>query len=540
MSTTTYRDKVSSKLLATKSLQLQIAIDAAELGFWSWESTGKELVWSERCRELLGVPSGTAPHLETFINAIHPEDRGRVHMALDAALKKRESFSLDYRVLMPGGAVRALRNVGRGHSSTADGRRPALSGFLRDASVRVPTPPEVLPAGGDDQQTHSLLWAHCFSSSPDGMCVCDPATFSMTSVNGSFAALLGFRTAELLGKPMLSVCPESEHARILAAAGRADDAGSAALDTLHATRDGRHIGVELSLVSVRDAAGRVRHRIATVRSARGPANPLARDLVPGGNHKNVTWLRAARVTLDQAFGLAPESRSVAESAASLERIRMQVRALLSRLENRREYERVDLANTLRSDVLGCLTTLKLEIEALGRSRSISEEVRATLAQLLAATEGGLECLRRTVFELSPPGVDEIGFAGALERYAAERGAASGATVSVSIQPAVLEAQGRSLKLLYAVAQEAIDNVARHAGAAQIRVTVALTSEGLRLRVEDDGIGMDADDLTKAGAFGLLAISERLTHAGGVLRISCDARQGTLVEARLPLGLELKD
>jgi signal transduction histidine kinase len=89
-------------------------------------------------------------------------------------------------------------------------------------------------------------------------------------------------------------------------------------------------------------------------------------------------------------------------------------------------------------------------------------------------------------------------------------------------------------LLYAVAQEAVDNVVRHASATQLTVALSLAPDELRLRIVDDGVGIREEDLTRSGTFGLLASSERLTHAGGTLRISCHDGRGTTLEARVPM------
>ena len=90
------------------------------------------------------------------------------------------------------------------------------------------------------------------------------------------------------------------------------------------------------------------------------------------------------------------------------------------------------------------------------------------------------------------------------------------------------------QLLYGVAQEAVNNVVRHASATQLTVALGMTADELRLRVVDDGVGIREEDLTKSGTFGLLASSERITHAGGTLRISCNAGRGTTLEARIPM------
>jgi signal transduction histidine kinase len=419
-----YRDRHLSNQLATRDLQLQLAIDAAELGFWSWESLTGELVWSDRCRQLLGLAPEAPARLETFLAAIHPADRDCVRDAMKTALRTMTAFSLDHRVLSPDGRVWRLRGAGRAHASVIDGKRLAMTGFLRDMAEERPA-------------------------------------FARSAGTGS-----GDATRTL---------PEPSRQRI------------------------------------------ARHAEAS-------------DYV---DDPKVAWLPTARLTLDQAFGLRTDAVDLKSGRDAVERLRGQIRALISRLEDQRENERSELAGTLKSEILSCFTTIKLEIDALSRSNAINDETRRTLQLLVSETEGGLDSLRRTVFELNPPGIEEIGFVGALERYVIERTAPLGIRVSLAIPPEALMAPPRCLQLLYGVAQEAVDNVVRHASATQLTVSLSLTPEELRLRIVDDGVGIREDDLTRSGTFGLLASSERLTHAGGTLRISCDEGCGTTLEARVP-------
>jgi PAS domain S-box-containing protein len=528
MKTSKYRSRHLSSQLAARDLQLQLAIDAAELGFWSWESLTGELVWSERCRVLLGIAPDAPARLDSFMAAIHPADREGVRDAMKASLQSKTAFSLLHRVVMPDGRTVRRRSVGRAHASVLDGKRLAMSGFLREI------PEEHLVTGdvGDS-----------------GIYVVDPVTFSMTSVDDGFARLLGYRPEDLIGKPVLSVCVPEEHARIRAVVENADSEGRARTEILKLAQSGQTVPVMLDLVSVRDDGGRIRHRIATVTDLRKPVRAEAAMASAIGSQQvgqrlmesadfadnpKVAWLPTARLTLDQAFGLRGGEVDLSTSREAVERLRGQIRALISRLEDRRESERSELAGTLKSEILTCFTTIKLEIDALSRSNIISDEARRTLQLLVSETEGGLDSLRRTVFDLDPPGPDEIGFVGALERFVHDRTAPLGIRVTFTVPSEALMAPPRCLQLLYGVAQEAVNNVVRHASATQLTVALNMTAEELRLRVVDDGVGIREDDLTKSGTFGLLASSERITHSGGTLRVSCNAGRGTTLEARVPI------
>ena len=83
-------------------------------GSWGWIlSTGK-VIWSEQQYRMLGFEPGKAePSVDSFLSALHPEDRSRVRRDLEEATQAKRAYSIDYRVVLPDGSVRHLRSVGR-------------------------------------------------------------------------------------------------------------------------------------------------------------------------------------------------------------------------------------------------------------------------------------------------------------------------------------------------------------------------------------------------------------------------------------------
>ena len=150
-----------------------------------------------------------------------------------------------------------------------------------------------------------------------------------------------------------------------------------------------------------------------------------------------------------------------------------------------------------------------------------------------------DALRGAIFEMSPPGVAELGFAGALERYASEHAAAAGVELAFDVPALTLPVAMPVLESLYVVARAGIDNVVRHARARHMRVQVKCDAEELSLRIEDDGIGITDADLMKDDACSLFASSERLADSGGELRVSGRPDQGTVLEATIALRQRIR-
>src|SRR5690606_33363417 len=87
-----------------------------------------------------------------------------------------------------------------------------------------------------------------------------------------------------------------------------------------------------------------------------------------------------------------------------------------------------------------------------------------------------------------------------------------------------------------VFQEALNNVAKHAGASSVEVALYSESGNVCLEITDDGCGIREADASKPGAFGLRSMRERIEHFGGTLGISGAPQAGTRLVVRVPLAL----
>lgn len=93
--------------------RLRLALEAAQLGTWRWDLSTGEVSWDARMEELFGLPPGGFDGtFESFVDALHPEDRADVVAAIDEALARRGSYRVEHRVLLANGVVRWLHGAG--------------------------------------------------------------------------------------------------------------------------------------------------------------------------------------------------------------------------------------------------------------------------------------------------------------------------------------------------------------------------------------------------------------------------------------------
>jgi two-component system, NarL family, sensor kinase len=161
--------------------------------------------------------------------------------------------------------------------------------------------------------------------------------------------------------------------------------------------------------------------------------------------------------------------------------------------------------------------------------------RRAVQQALAQVRANLDEARRSVLDLRAAPLEGRSLAAALAGLSAD---ATAQAVGKTVIELSTIGGSRPLPVsvevgLYRVAQEAVGNSLRHAGARRVQITLTTTPAWVRLVVEDDGRGFDPDQ-SPAGRFGLAGINERIGLLGGVLHLRSAPGAGTQIEATVPL------
>jgi signal transduction histidine kinase len=221
------------------------------------------------------------------------------------------------------------------------------------------------------------------------------------------------------------------------------------------------------------------------------------------------------------------------SVEALRRTMDDRRRLLARLESAQGEERRRIAADLHDDSVQVMTAAHMRAQELVE-RLDDDELREEVEQLRDTLRDAVERLRHLLFELHPPSLDREGLAAALRLYGAGRGGPA-----IAIEDGLAAEPPEDVQmLLFRIAQEAITNARKHAGATRVRVTLDPQDGGVRMRVVDDGDGFDLSIVNDPdpGHIGLTGMIERAELAGGRLRIDSRRGGGTAIEAWLPLGV----
>lgn len=125
--------KQAEAALRTSQEQLQLALDAAQMGLWHWNIVTGEVLWSPTCRALYGIPLDVPMSYELFIQSLHPDDRERVNKALTYAVETRTQYEETKRTVWPDGSVHWTNSRGQVYCDAA-GNPVHMTGVSFDIS----------------------------------------------------------------------------------------------------------------------------------------------------------------------------------------------------------------------------------------------------------------------------------------------------------------------------------------------------------------------------------------------------------------------
>jgi signal transduction histidine kinase len=292
--------------------------------------------------------------------------------------------------------------------------------------------------------------------------------------------------------------------------------------------------------------------------------PVQRDLGPvAGNQSFASVLAVPLASKGKVLGVlvaahhsprtytADEERLLlnvaGQAAVALENVRLyqatldstdQLRALTQRLAKVQEEERARVSRELHDSVGQALTAIRLHLELLQKETGIrGGRPGEILEGLFALADETLEEIRQMAFELRPAILDDVGLPAAVRIYAERFAKRSGIRVDLECPPELGLRSPEAEASLFRVIQEALTNVAKHAGAASVRVKLERTPEGLVLDVADDGCGFDPSP-RDAGefrrGFGILSMRERVEALNGSFTLRTATGRGTRLHMEVPL------
>jgi two-component system sensor histidine kinase UhpB len=256
----------------------------------------------------------------------------------------------------------------------------------------------------------------------------------------------------------------------------------------------------------------------------------------------------AHLDIDQLQVADPDIREFArvlqDLLLQLEERNQKLRALSERAITAQEEERKNIARSLHDDTGQALSMLIINLERLENRLPIGDtELRPKLETSRKLASDSLAELRKIVYGLRPSMLDDLGLIPAIRWYSRSILEGNGVQVRISLPEEPFELPAHLATTLFRIAQEGINNIMRHAGAKTTDICLTFESQGVHLRIQDDGQGFDpqliAGSVVNLQHLGLLGMQERAELVGGKVTVESGLGRGTQLNVFVPLPAEIE-
>lgn len=210
----------------------------------------------------------------------------------------------------------------------------------------------------------------------------------------------------------------------------------------------------------------------------------------------------------------------------------QLRQFSTHLESAREEERKKIAMEIHDELGQLLTALKMDVSLVGMKLADPPKARQKLGEMRDLVEQMLGKVRHVASHLRPAALN-FGIVAALEWLTDDFARRNGSTCRLHVHGGEPDLDDQQATAVFRIAQESLTNVARHAGASAVTVTLDCAAEGVTLSVADNGRGFRPEIARQGYSYGLLGMSERARFLGAGLLVQSAPGAGATITVSIP-------
>lgn len=224
------------------------------------------------------------------------------------------------------------------------------------------------------------------------------------------------------------------------------------------------------------------------------------------------------------------------AANTLLLLQMDLREFVAKVQAEREQEKTFLARELHDELGQALTAVKMDIMWVLEKLPVGQvTVVEKLEQMLLLLNDTVAATRRISANLRPLMLDDLGIAAAADWLVSNFSERSGTECRLSIPDPTFHLAEPYATAVFRILQEALTNIAKHAQASLVEISISEINGEVRLSVADNGLGFSATDPRKSDSFGLLGMRERAYLLKGSVDITSAPDQGTVINVRIPIA-----
>jgi len=426
---------------------------------------------------------------KSLFEAIHAEDREQVTAIITG--QRQQGFDIEYRIVKPDGAVRWIRDVGLPVKDES-GKVYRFAGISEDITERKQVVETLRQSEFDLAEAQRVTklgnWTLDIAT---GIVRWSEELYRIFDVDKA--------TFEGAYETFVSRVHPDDRPKVLQA-------------NAEARLDGKPFEIEYR---IRTHSGQLRHIREIGYASKDHSN-------------SVSFL----------FGTAQDITERMQAENAYRDSSVQLRALSRRLVELQESERRELSRELHDRVGQNLTALKINIDMLQPALASqgNEDLVARVADSAALLESTMDAIENVMSELRPPMLDDHGLAAALDWHGRRFSRRTGIAVMVHAGEPAVHPTPQVQIALFRIAQEALNNIAKHAGARRAEITLDQENGDCVMSVRDDGIGFDvgenASDKPKTG-IGMVTMRERSQAVGGRFEMQALPERGSRLTVRVP-------
>ncbi len=478
--------KLIEERLRASEARLMEAQNLAKVGSWERHIQSDKIYWSDEIFRILGLTDAPAD-FSTFLSCVHPKDREKILGINDTVRSSIAPVEVEYRIIRPDGEVRFVRSIVQGIRDD-QGVPVRITGATQDITEQVRARELLRESEGHLKNAARLAnvgyWQWYIQAN---------------HVSGSEEMY------RIFGKP-----PDFTPSF--------DDFVQTVIP-----QDRERVARWVSDCLAEQKRNEIEYQIAW----------------PDGDVRTISC--ASEVSLGEdglpmrMFGACQDMTDVKRNEAELVQAQEDLRALTARLVELQELGMKELARELHDDLSQNLAALGREIETLlppsaQPSRSLSEQAHEVWRRVTKLARDVHSMSQR----LHPAILDDLGLKAALTEQCWAFSEQTGIPVQFeTADESTWPAADVSL-CFYRVAQEGLHNIAKHAGATSVHLTLSSSEEKCTLRIEDNGQGFDPSEAKGKNALGLISMRERARLVNGNFTIRSEYGKGTMLEVSVAL------
>lgn len=222
-----------------------------------------------------------------------------------------------------------------------------------------------------------------------------------------------------------------------------------------------------------------------------------------------------------------------------DRLQEHLRQLSRQILSAQEEERKEISRELHDVIAQTLTGINIRLATLKKEAAINtKDLDRNIANTQRLVEKSVEIVHRFARELRPAVLDDLGLIPALHSFMKSFTTRTGVLTRLTAFAGIEQLDTPRRTVFFRVAQEALTNVARHAKASRVDVSIRRLADGICMRIEDDGRSFRVEQVLNAKGrkrLGLLGMRERLEMVGGRFDVQSIPGKGTTIIARIPSG-----